>query len=255
VSVVFPSPLWIFPSRAPWHKSLRHPVFPWHDSAPPWLQRRTKSTPIAPQPSPRWPLRTITINPSLRRRPEREREPHPRRPLFRHRWASERGLGDEVPWAEHVQPHNFVRGRSVACEFVTGATSSPRRRLASWSDLTTSRNAGTTTTSVFATSFYVCSTPQVVSWTSRSQARVVPVGRHLTPGGGAAVRSLLSGARISEPLDESGTICIRLQTYCFGLWSGAVDLMMHNGDWIQDNGERGKQTVVVGQSIDDQCWI
>jgi hypothetical protein len=36
------------------------------------------------------------------------------------------------------------------------------------------------------------------------------------PGGGAAVRSVLSGARVSEPSDESGTVWIRLRTYRFG---------------------------------------
>jgi hypothetical protein len=51
--------------------------------------------------------------------------------------------------------------------------------------------------------------------------------------------SVLSGARVSEPSDESGTVWIRLRTYRFGPWSGAVDLMMHDGDQIQDNGERG----------------
>jgi hypothetical protein len=89
------------------------------------------------------PFCVVAVNPSLRQEREREREPHPRRPLLRLRWASEHGFGGEVSCAERVQLCHFVRGQSVALEFVTGATSPPWRRLASWSDLTTTRNVGT----------------------------------------------------------------------------------------------------------------
>lgn len=42
-------------------------------------------------------------------------------------------------------------------EFIVGAISPPRRRLAPWSDLTSIRYTGMTTTSVLVTLFYTCS--------------------------------------------------------------------------------------------------